>query len=344
LATHVGRTSSLAACALALLCSPFAVTRAAEASPAQGVDPSCGDPQAQYSEDDDADGDCSDAQPEPAIVVQNQGTLYSSASAELRAGHVAQAVQDYRGIVEAAPQDANALMYLVGWSAFLHQQGLGDQDDVDLYKSQLETADPARGADLDRMLTAIQDQASAPLTEEVPGADALRGAATALVTLGAGLRPDGTMPQVLLERLKKTLELALADPEASIIVTGGKPQNGLTEAEAMADWLVGQGVDPARIHKEDRSASTVQNALNSATILRSLKPSQLVVVTSANHVRRASALLELVAQTALDPGFELISVASVDPAQVGYDESADPQSGELRAIYRDSFSVVRPGM
>ncbi|ADG97493.1 protein of unknown function DUF218 [Segniliparus rotundus DSM 44985] len=344
MATHVRRTSSLAACALALLLSAFAVAGAAEASPVQGVDPSCADPQSQYSEDDDADGECSDPQPEPAIAQQDQGSLYSAASAELSAGNVAQAVQDYRGIVEAAPQDANALMYLAGWSTFLSQQGLGDTDDVDLYKSQLETADPARGVDLDRMLTAIQSQASAPLSEEVPAADSLRGAATTIVTLGAGLRPDGSMPQVLLERLKKTLDLALADPEASIIVTGGKPQNGLTEADAMADWLVGQGVDPARVHKEDRSASTVQNALNSASILRSLKPSQLVVVTSANHARRASALLELVAQTALDPGFDLISVASVDPAQAGYDESADPQAGELRAMYRDSFSVVRPGM
>ena len=341
MASHGGRTAPLLACALALLLPQFGAVGAAVADPVRGVDPNCADGAAGYLDDDDSDEEdaaygCSGLQEQQVGAPQSTGRLFSDASAALRAHDVAQAVEDYRGVISVNPQDSVALMYLVGWSAFL-----GNEDDVERYKGQLEAVDPARGADVDRMLGAIRQQAGAQLTEEVPGPGDLRGASTAIVTLGAGLHPDGTMPQVLVDRLRKTLEVAQADPAAPIVVTGGKPQSGVTEADAMADWLAGQGVDPGRIHKEDHSASTVQNALNSADILRALQPSHLVVVTSANHVRRASALFELAAEPVLGPGFTLTSVASVDGP---YDEEADPEDWELRAIYRDSFSVVRPGM
>ncbi|EFV14429.2 YdcF family protein [Segniliparus rugosus] len=340
MASYGGRLSPLIACALALL-PQFGAVGAALADPSRGVDPTCADVASEHRDDDDSDdeetaSDCSSLQAQQVGATQSAGKLFADASAALRAHDVAQAVQDYRGVISVNPQDSVALMYLVGWSAFL-----GDEDDVERYKGQLEAVDPARGADVDRMLDAIRQQAGTQLTEEVPGPGELRGASTTIVALGAGLHPDGTMPQVLVDRLRKTLEVAQADPAAPIVVTGGKPQNGVTEADAMADWLVGQGVDPGRIHKEDHSASTVQNALNSAEILRSLRPAHLVIVTSANHVRRASALFELAAQPVLEPGFTLTSVASVDGP---YDEEADPEDWELRAIYRDSFSVVRPGM
>lgn len=343
MASYGGRLAPLAICALGLVL-PVPQGPEAFAAPAQGVDPACAGPEEQVRDDDDGDGDCSEIEQAAVVAQENPGTLYSSASAALRTRDVARAVQAYRGIVDSSPKDGVALMYLAGWSNFLKDEGIGNDDDVDRYTNRLEEVDPARGADLGRMIAAISAQRGAQITEDVPEADDLRGAGTTIVALGAGLRPDGTMPDVLVGRLMKTLQVARADEDASIIVTGGKPQNGLAEADAMADWLAAQGVDPARIHKEDRSTSTVQNALNSAEILRSLRPEQLVVVTSANHVRRASALFELVAETVLDPGFELVSVASVDPAQTNYDEAAAPEPWELRAIYRDSFSVVRPGM
>ncbi|MGL6235157.1 MAG: YdcF family protein [Segniliparus sp.] len=338
MASYSGRTAPLTVCALALVL-PFldaALVPGALAAPAQGADSSCADRDPQRHDDKAGAQECA---AEQVGAPQSTRSLFSAASAAIRARDVAGAVEDYRGIVEASPQDSTALMYLVGWSTFL-----GNEDDADRYKSKLEEADPARGADLDRMLSAIHNQTSAQITEELPGQESLQGSETAIVTLGAGLHPDGTMPQVLVDRLRKTLDVAHADPSAPIVVTGGKPQNGLTEADAMADWLVAQGVDPSRVHKEDRSASTVQNALFSASILQSLQPSHVVIVTSANHVRRAGALFELAAGPVLPPGFTLTSVASVDPAQAGYDEEADPEDWELRAIYRDSFSVVRPGM
>lgn len=60
----------------------------------------------------------------------------------------------------------------------------------------------------------------------------------AIVTLGYALNPDGTMNQILIDRLNKTLEVAKQLPDAMIVVTGGVPKAHQTEGKLMADWLV----------------------------------------------------------------------------------------------------------
>ncbi|MFX5922296.1 YdcF family protein, partial [Acinetobacter baumannii] len=79
-----------------------------------------------------------------------------------------------------------------------------------------------------------------------------RGPDTAIVVLGYGLLPDGAMRPELVERLRAGYAQALLAPASPIIVTGGNPRNGTTEAAAMADWLVARGIPPARVHRDDR--------------------------------------------------------------------------------------------
>lgn len=110
---------------------------------------------------------------------------------------------------------------------------------------------------------------------------------TDIVILGAGLSPDGGIRPVLEERLRTGYRLAQAYPTARIIVTGGLPQNGRTEARAMGDWLRGAGIAPFRITEEGNSTSTVQNARFTDRIFRERGTTGAVVVTTGDHIKRA---------------------------------------------------------
>lgn len=57
----------------------------------------------------------------------------------------------------------------------------------------------------------------------------------------------------------------------------------------MRKWLVDKGVSTGRITMEDKSSSTVANAQNTAAILKQRGISDVVLVTSPNHIRRAAA-------------------------------------------------------
>ncbi|MEU1546736.1 YdcF family protein [Nocardia sp. NPDC005745] len=118
-------------------------------------------------------------------------------------------------------------------------------------------------------------------------APTVRGPVTAIVVLGYGLLPDGGMRPELIDRLHAGYAQALLAPFSPIIVTGGNARNGVTEARAMADWLIARGVPPARIELEPEADTTAQNAVRSATIMRAIGARDAVVITSADHMDRA---------------------------------------------------------
>ena len=82
----------------------------------------------------------------------------------------------------------------------------------------------------------------------------------AIVILGYGLNPDGTMRAILRRRVMTGLTVAQAFPQSPVIVTGGNPQNGNTEAGQMRKMLLLLGFPDNRIIVEDKANSTVQNA------------------------------------------------------------------------------------
>lgn len=53
----------------------------------------------------------------------------------------------------------------------------------------------------------------------------------AIVILGYGLKPDGSMRDKLYQRVATGRAIANMFPNSFIIVTGGNPQNGVSEAE-----------------------------------------------------------------------------------------------------------------
>ena len=125
------------------------------------------------------------------------------------------------------------------------------------------------------------------LTSDDPAVLTVNPFTTDIVILGAGLYPDGGIRPVLEERLRTGFRLAREYPTARIIVTGGVPQNGRTEARAMGDWLRGAGIAPWRITEEGNSNSTVQNARFTDQIFRERGTTGAVVVSTGDHVQRA---------------------------------------------------------
>jgi len=109
----------------------------------------------------------------------------------------------------------------------------------------------------------------------------------AIVILGYGLNPDGTMRTILRRRVLTGLTVAQFFPQSPIIVTGGNPQNGNTEAGQMRKMLMLLGFPDNRIIVEDKANSTVQNAQFSVPLAKEADTSGIIVVTSSTHQDRA---------------------------------------------------------
>ncbi len=111
----------------------------------------------------------------------------------------------------------------------------------------------------------------------------------AVVVLGAGLNNGDQLSRTLKARLDKTL--AIYDNSGKpIIVSGGQGSDELiSEAEAMKNYLVENGIDEDLIYMEDKSTSTKQNFLYSEDILDELfEDNYNVLYVSSNfHIFRS---------------------------------------------------------
>lgn len=110
----------------------------------------------------------------------------------------------------------------------------------------------------------------------------------AIVILGSGLTDDGQITAAYRARLQLGLDQAITNPDATVVVTGGRPRKGITEAAAGRQWLVDHGLNPARIAVEDQSDSTVGNARGTIPLLMELGVDRYLLVSHASHLRRAS--------------------------------------------------------
>jgi uncharacterized SAM-binding protein YcdF (DUF218 family) len=109
----------------------------------------------------------------------------------------------------------------------------------------------------------------------------------AIVILGYGLNPDGTMRTILRRRVLTGLTVAQFFPQSPIVVTGGNPKNGNTEAGQMRKMLTLLGFPDNRIIVEDKANSTVQNARFSVPLAKQAGTSGVILVTSTTHQGRA---------------------------------------------------------
>jgi uncharacterized SAM-binding protein YcdF (DUF218 family) len=130
------------------------------------------------------------------------------------------------------------------------------------------------------------------------GLMARSGRADFVIVLGAGLRSGGEVPPLLASRLNRgqavwrRLARRADGPGPLLIVSGGKGEDEpVSEASAMAAYLVARGFPAERLVLEDRSRSTEENLQFSQAIMDEIRPkARCVIVTSDFHAFRTAML------------------------------------------------------
>jgi len=215
--------------------------------------------------------------------------LVSAANAMAYEGKLEDAIELLTTAREHTPFDIDINTYLCIFSVVADFQS----DRFDLgragttYLQAVREVSESRAQDLQNIIERVARIVRTPLLSETDLEF------EAIVTLGYKLNDDGSMHDILVERLEATLALAKLRSSALIVVTGGLEKAGRTESHAMADWLEQHGVAKERIIQEQHAKNTVENALYTARLLALHRVERVALVSSAGHVRRGQASLEV---------------------------------------------------
>lgn len=114
-----------------------------------------------------------------------------------------------------------------------------------------------------------------------------------VVILGCQVR-DGRPSQMMRGRLDTAIVYLRENPDTNCVVSGGQgPDEAMSEAECMKQWLVNKGIDESRIFKEDKSTDTDENLRFSADVIRdNALGTDIVIVTDAFHAYRSALCAE----------------------------------------------------
>ena len=126
-----------------------------------------------------------------------------------------------------------------------------------------------------------------------------------IVVLGAQVREKGPS-KVLKYRLEQARLYLKQNPDTICILSGGKGDNEpVAEAVGMSDYMVKNGIDPARLLLETQSLTTAENISNSRHLIE--PGAKVGIVTNDFHVFRA-------VQTARKYGLDnAVGIASPSP-------------------------------
>ena len=122
--------------------------------------------------------------------------------------------------------------------------------------------------------------------------DHVQGDPQVMVILGCQVKPWG--PSILLQdRLDKALDYLEDHPDLTIVVSGGQgPDEHISEAQCMYDYLTEHGVDGDQILMEDQSSNTWENIRYTQDLLRekNVDTGEVVVVSNGFHLTRVRML------------------------------------------------------
>lgn len=111
-----------------------------------------------------------------------------------------------------------------------------------------------------------------------------------IVVLGYPAQPDGKPSPMMQQRVIEGVALYQQRSANNIIVTGGAAHNKYVEATVMAKLASSLGVTNSHIIEETEARNTYQNVLNSVQIMQKRSWKSAIIVTSPNHIKRASYL------------------------------------------------------
>ena len=106
------------------------------------------------------------------------------------------------------------------------------------------------------------------------------------IVLGNRLNDDGTPSDLLKKRIELLNKANNVYDFDKIILSGGVANTKAVFSEAYVMSKMVLSIDSSKIILEDKSLSTVQNALFSVPIALSLGADEIVVITSAEHMNR----------------------------------------------------------
>lgn len=116
-----------------------------------------------------------------------------------------------------------------------------------------------------------------------------------IVVLSAGYKPDPDLPlssrlsSASLHRLIEGIRLHRRLGNVKLILSGGAPYGGRSEAMGMKEMAIALGVDNRSMKIEDQSWDTREQAVN---IKKIVGKERFFLVTSASHMPRAAALFK----------------------------------------------------
>ena len=112
-----------------------------------------------------------------------------------------------------------------------------------------------------------------------------------IIVLGARVKPTG--PSLSLQyRIDASVKYLKENPKTIVIATGGQGEDEpMTEALAIRNSLVKQGISESRIIMEDKSSSTIENFYFSMEKV-DLKDKKVAIVTNNFHVFRSVKIAE----------------------------------------------------
>lgn len=250
---------------------------------------------------------------------------FGLASTQIIQRKVPEALATYKAIIARNPKDFQAHMLLAAYSLATK--------DAQTYAASMEamrTVYPEMTAAFEERFHRVDAIMNLPFGME---AEAVSTPNHAIVILGYALADDGSMREPLIGRLEQGLALARKNPGSPIIVSGGVPKGGVTEAYLMKRWLTERGIPGDKIYIEDQAKDTVGNALYSVAILKQLGIQNVTLITSASHMRRAlSVFTEMAVSESLDlqtlDNLVYLDYPSMEEARVVSDN-------EALVIYRD---------
>ena len=125
--------------------------------------------------------------------------------------------------------------------------------------------------------------------------DHISGEPQVMIVLGCQVKEDG--PSILLrDRLDEALNYLEDPPALTVVVSGGQgPDEPTSEAQAMADYLIANGVDGEKVLLETASHNTAQNFAYSKKQMDEAQidySDGILVVSNGFHLTRARMLAQ----------------------------------------------------
>jgi uncharacterized SAM-binding protein YcdF (DUF218 family) len=144
------------------------------------------------------------------------------------------------------------------------------------------------------------------------------------IVLGGMASHDSSMNRIVfhesIDRLLQTLDLFTQSYVDTIIISGGSANllfKERKEATVLKEYFTALGLSEKRIIAEPHSRNTYENALNSKKLISNPEENNILLVTSAFHMRRAQAVFtKLGMQVDTYPAHFISSTGPFNPASI----------------------------